>query len=221
MLPHTASSSSSAVLPATGGRLLLDTFFPVSQARRYARNELIVQGGASAKGLHMLEAGRAKMALADSSGRQAVLEILGPGDFVSELELNGGDAYGITIRALGDCAVRHVTSRELRARLQGDPALALLLADGLATRVRNAYARIASLAFLGVYGRVAQALLECAVLRDGVWTVEEGSEEIARRVAASREMVSRVFKDMGERMLIRRERRRTMILDREGLTAAP
>lgn len=217
MLTHAANSGSFSAVRATGGSRALQSFFPVSHVTRYARDDAILKGGAGVKGLHILESGRAKMITADAHGRLAVLALLGPGDFVSELELDGGAAGEIMVSALEECEVRHVTSRELLARLRCDSALALLLTDGLATRLRKAHARIASLAFLDVHGRVAQTLLECAELHDGVWTVEEGSEEIARRVAASREMVSRVFKDMCERMLIRRERRRTTILDREGL----
>jgi len=61
---------------------------------------------------------------------------------------------------------------------------------------------IASLALMDVYDRVARALLECArpdaqgqmMIRDKV-----SRSDIAKMVGASREMVSRVMKDLEER----------------------
>ena len=76
------------------------------------------------------------------------------------------------------------------------------------------------LRFRDVRGRVADTLLECARFQDGAWVVDCGSEEIARRVAASREMVSRVIGRMIGEGLVRRHRRATVILDRDALAKA-
>ena len=213
----TADSPHISAAPDISGPRGLEGFFPVSVVHRYGRNEAIVQG--AVRGVHILKSGHARVAIADAGGREAVLALLGPGDFVSELELSGEAAQGLSITALESCEVRHVASRELASRLSENPELALLLTGGIAARVRRAYARIASLAFLDVRARLAQLLVECAGLRNGLLTVEEGSEEMARRIAASREMVSRVLKDMCTHNLVRRQGRRTIILDWEALLA--
>jgi CRP/FNR family cyclic AMP-dependent transcriptional regulator len=54
------------------------------------------------------------------------------------------------------------------------------------------------LALITVYGRVARLLLECGYESNGEWRVDHGTEEIAAMVGASREMVSRVLRDMSE-----------------------
>ena len=51
-----------------------------------------------------------------------------------------------------------------------------------------------------------------------VWIVDTGSEEMARMVGASREMVSRVLKDMRDSGLIRRDKRKIIVLDRTSMT---
>jgi CRP-like cAMP-binding protein len=59
--------------------------------------------------------------------------------------------------------------------------------------------------------------MEVAKDVSGVWVVDTGSEEIARMVGASREMVSRVLKDMREHGLIRRDKRKIIVLDRASM----
>jgi CRP-like cAMP-binding protein len=59
--------------------------------------------------------------------------------------------------------------------------------------------------------------MEEAKLIDGAWVVDTGSEEMARMVGASREMVSRVLKEMRESGLIRRDKRKIIVLDRASM----
>ena len=55
-----------------------------------------------------------------------------------------------------------------------------------------------SLALLDVYGRVARLLLDLAEEKDGRLTIVEPltHQDIAHRVGCSREMISRLFKDL-------------------------
>ena len=65
--------------------------------------------------------------------------------------------------------------------------------------------------------RVARLLLDTAHPVAGEWVVDIGAEEIARTVGASREMVSRVVKQMIEAGLLRRDKRKIVVLDRSSL----
>jgi len=197
----------------------LAALFPAVQHRWYARRADIVRAGDGASGLYVLLSGSAKFLMEDAEGRQVTLAVLGAGEFFSELELAGAASDGLSVAALEPCEILHVGGRDFRACIEGSVEVARLLLEKLAVRLRQAHSQIANFAFLGVRERVAQTLLECASPLDGSWTVDEGSEEIARRVGASREMVSRVLKQMGEEGLIRRQKRRTTLLDRERLSA--
>jgi CRP/FNR family transcriptional regulator, cyclic AMP receptor protein len=68
---------------------------------------------------------------------------------------------------------------------------------------------------------VARLLLDMADEVDGTWLVQHAppKQEIARMIGASREMVSRVVKDLQEKGLIRAERRKILLLDRQSMTA--
>jgi len=69
---------------------------------------------------------------------------------------------------------------------------------GLVKRLREADPKIGSLALMDVYGRVARLLLEVAETIDGqkIVTKKLSKQDIAKMIGASREMVSRVMKDL-------------------------
>ena len=86
----------------------------------------------------------------------------------------------------------------LRGFLASHPEAALQLIRGLIARTRHATESLKDLALLDVYGRVAKFLLERAKESDGKLSIDERltQQDIADRVSASREMVSRIFKDL-------------------------
>jgi len=89
--------------------------------------------------------------------------------------------------------------------LPENSSMAYAIMKGLVQRLRHADRKIESLALMDVYGRVARALLEFAQPdRDGVMTIREriSRQDIAKMVGASREMVSRVMKDLEDRGFI-------------------
>ena len=94
--------------------------------------------------------------------------------------------------------------------------LAMLIIHNLVRRMREADRKIESLALIDVYGRVARLLIDQAQNVDGKWVIERApaKQEIARMIGASREMVSRVVKDLHQKGLIRSEKRRIYVLDK-------
>ena len=86
----------------------------------------------------------------------------------------------------------------LRGFLVSHPAAALQLIRGLIARTRHATESLKDLALLAVYGRVAKFRLERAQEPDGRHALDERltQQDIADRVSASREMVSRILKDL-------------------------
>jgi CRP/FNR family cyclic AMP-dependent transcriptional regulator len=72
---------------------------------------------------------------------------------------------------------------------------------------------VKSLALMDVYGRVARMLIELAVERDGILVIEEKptQQEMASRIGASREMISRILSDLSSGGYIEVERDRIVI----------
>jgi CRP/FNR family transcriptional regulator, cyclic AMP receptor protein len=89
--------------------------------------------------------------------------------------------------------------------LPENSSMAYAVMKGLVQRLRHADRQIESLALMDVYGRVARALLEFAVVDadgDAVIRDKVSRQDLAKMVGASREMVSRVMKDLEERGFI-------------------
>ena len=99
------------------------------------------------------------------------------------------------------------------------PPLNEMIIKNLAMRCRQLVQRVYNLSFLSVTGRLAAFLLqqgdEKTALNRQQWT----QDEIAAHLGTVREMVGRAFKELHEAGLIRLNRHRIEIVDREGLEA--
>jgi CRP/FNR family cyclic AMP-dependent transcriptional regulator len=99
-----------------------------------------------------------------------------------------------------EAAVFSVVQREaLREAIRRNPDFALELIAKLVERAREATGHVKNLALLDVYGRVARLLLSLAKeLPDGKMRIPEKltQQDVAERVGASRDMVSRIFRDL-------------------------
>jgi CRP-like cAMP-binding protein len=92
--------------------------------------------------------------------------------------------------------------------------LAYGILRGLVARLRAADRQIESLALLDVYGRVARTLLDMAEEVDGVQLIRNkvSRQDMAKVVGASREMVSRVMKDLEQRGVIETQENGSVII---------
>jgi CRP/FNR family cyclic AMP-dependent transcriptional regulator len=184
------------------------------------RTSMVRAEDSASCGLYVLVSGRGKLTISDPDGHQVMLAPLQPGDIFGQLDPFGKSADVVTAVATETCEVLHMPSSEFAACMTAHPRAALFLVTELARRLELAYRKIASFAFDDVRARVAQALLDYAKPQGDVWINVVGSEELARIVGASREMVSRVLKGMATIGLIRRARRTVVIPAREALLNA-
>ena len=128
-----------------------------------------------------------------------------PGDCVGEMSIIDNEPHSATVQMDVESDVL-VLGRDNFVRCMREN---MLIADavmrGLVQRLRSATQKIGSLALVGVYGRVANALLDAAVTNaqgEQVIVEKVSRQEIAKMIGASREMVSRVMKDFEEQGFI-------------------
>ena len=167
-------------------------------ARRYRKGTLLIEEGDRGDTLFIVLSGSVKAFSSDNRDREIVYGVYGPGEYMGELSLDGGprSASVITLEAT-TCAV--VTRQALREHIRANPDFAFELLERLIRRVRLATHSARSMALLDVYGRVVQLLNQLAVTQlDGSRTIADRltHREIASRVGCSREMVSRLLKDL-------------------------
>ena len=167
-------------------------------SRRYRKGTLLIEEGDRGDTLFIVLSGSVKAFSSDNRDREIVYGVYGPGEYMGELSLDGGprSASVVTLEAT-TCAV--VTRQALREHIAASPDFAFELLERLIRRVRLATHSARSMALLDVYGRVVQLLNQLAVTQlDGSRTIADRltHREIASRVGCSREMVSRLLKDL-------------------------
>jgi CRP/FNR family cyclic AMP-dependent transcriptional regulator len=172
---------------------------------RFKRGEAIVEQGKKSNALFIILTGRARVMTTDQRGREVILATMQPGDYFGEMSLIDNEPHSATVRAEVQTDVLVLGRLEFAACLPESGTMAYSVLRGLVQRLRHADRKIESLALMDVYGRVAKALLEFSsvdslgnsVIRDKV-----SRQDLAKMVGASREMVSRVMKDIEERGFI-------------------
>ena len=165
--------------------------------RNYPKQAVILNEGDSSDSLYIVLEGRVKAFVADAAGHEVVLSTMGPGEYFGEMALDRRPRSA-SIMTLVPSRFLIVPGDEFRGFLASHPAFALSLVEKLIYKVRALTESVKSLAFMDVYGRVARLLLELAEDRDGRLVIGERltQQDIASRVGASREMVSRILKDL-------------------------
>ena len=197
-------------------------------AKRYPRGASILLAGQLADALYVMQSGRAKVLESESDGREVILFIMGPGDFFGEMALLDDLPCSATVETLEPCDVMRISRTDFTRCLAANFELTTRIMLALVGRLRRADRQIESLALMDVYGRVARTLLDLAEPIDGRYTIAEAPSglNLARMVGASREMVSRVLKELKASGHIRVDKRRVVLLDklgtrRRGLGSAP
>ena len=172
--------------------------------RRYRRGELVVEQGKKSNALFIMLNGRARVLTADSRGREVILAVLEAGDYVGEMSLIDNQPHSASVRCDVQCDMLILGRAEFARCLPENSSLSYAIMRGLVTRLRSADRQIESLALLDVYGRVARTLLDMAEDVDGEKIIRSkvSRQDMAKIVGASREMVSRVMKDLEERGVI-------------------
>ena len=198
-----ATTVSTAVLKAVP----LFATFPEEQLRMLSmvvtrksapRSTTIMAGGDPTDSLYIVLSGRLKVMMSDAEGKEVILSILGPGEFFGEMGLIDDEPRSATVVTIEPCELLSIAKRDFKKSLAENPDMSMAVMRGLVRRLREADRKIGSLALLDVYGRVARLLLDMAENVDGekVVTKRLPKQDIAKMIGASREMVSRVMKDL-------------------------
>ena len=173
----------------------------VVQRRSFPRGSTIIEAGEKTQSLYIIVSGRVQVVMSDDAGNEVILAILRPGEYFGEMGLLDDLPRSASVVAREPCELLTLSKHDFAGCLRENFDLAMAVARGLVGRLRDADNRIGSLALLDVYGRVAQLLLQMAEDVEGkrVITPKLSRLDIAKMIGASREMVSRVMKDLQAR----------------------
>lgn len=181
--------------------------------RRYRKGTILIEEGDRGDTLYVILSGRLRAYSAAADGREITFGIYGPGEYLGEMSLDGGvrSASVQTVEA-ATCAV--ITRETVRRFVADRPEFAFELLSKVIRRARMATLSAKSLALNDVYGRL-KLLLDSlgAPGADGERVVRERitHQEFASRLGCSREMVSRIMKDLENGGYVRQDASRIVI----------
>lgn len=164
----------------------------------YPANAVLINEGDTNDSLYIVLNGRVKVYSNNADGKEVVIATHGAGEYIGELALDGG-VRSASVMTLEPTTCSVVSGTNLREFIAAHPDFASHLIHKLIRSVRQATESVKSLALEDVYARVVRLLTDLSEpVEDGRLRVRERltQQDIAERVGASREMVSRIFKDL-------------------------
>lgn len=166
--------------------------------RQYPKNTLIICEGDRSDSLYIVMSGKVKVYLNDEEGKEVTLNIQGEGEYFGELAMLDNAPRSASVVTTEATRLAVVSKSAFDECLEKNPKIALTVIRGLARRLRELTENVRSLALMDVYGRVAHTLLDLAEEKDGQLIVSQRltQRDIASMVGASREMVSRILRDL-------------------------
>ncbi len=204
--PHTVSITALRTFPIFQG-LSEDRLGMVARCavmRRAARGTTIVSAGDRTDFVYFILTGSLKVLVSDEDGREVILTMIGQSEIFGEMGIVDEEPRSATVIAVTPADLVTISKADFLHILQENFEVSLHLMRNLARRLRVADRKIESLALMDVYGRVARLLLDMAAEDGGGRIVKRkiSKQDIAKMIGASREMVSRVMKDLQTQGLI-------------------
>lgn len=176
--------------------------------RSYDSKSILINEGDEGDTVFVLLKGSVKAYSIDSSGREITYGKIRAGDYFGEMSLDGG-LRSASVMSLEPCTCAVLTRRNVSEHLAAEPQFALNLVLQVIHRARAATEVARNMALLGVYSRLTAVLQEdlddthyqAKTARGQRVLIQphvlEGThQDIAARIGASREAISRILKDL-------------------------
>jgi CRP/FNR family cyclic AMP-dependent transcriptional regulator len=166
--------------------------------RNFPKNTMILCEGDQSDSLYVILSGKVRVFLSDDEGKEITLNVQSEDEYFGELALLDSAPRSASVVTLEKTRLAVVSKSAFEQCMEKNPGISLKVSRGLARRLRELSENVRSLALMDVYGRVAHTLLDMSEEIDGKKVILQKltQREIASMVGASREMVSRILRDL-------------------------
>ncbi|MCK4824382.1 Crp/Fnr family transcriptional regulator [bacterium] len=176
----------------------LEAVTKLAVTRNFLKNTIILCEGDLSDSLYVILSGKVKVYLSDDEGKEVTLNVQGEDEYFGELALLDSAPRSASVVTLEKTQLAVISKSAFEQCMAKNPDISLKVSRGLARRLRELSENVRSLALMDVYGRVAHTLLDMSEEQDGKRIIPQKltQREIASMVGASREMVSRILRDL-------------------------
>jgi len=183
--------------------------------KRAERGEIILYDGEPAQSLYFVVSGAVKVFKTSIDGKEQILNIIRPGDSFNDVPIFDDGVNPASAQAMGPVTLYELRKNEFRTLLRNNPQLAANTIRILAGQVRQLVSLVEDLSFKHVIGRVAKILLKAGDGDDDGPKLTQ--QEMAAIAGSAREVIGRSLKALEAEGMIRLNRHRIVITDREAL----
>ncbi|NLZ49017.1 MAG: Crp/Fnr family transcriptional regulator [Clostridiales bacterium] len=185
--------------------------------RRYEKGENIYLEGDKAEKLFIVNEGRVKVVKLSESGKEQIIRVLGPGEFMGELSLFTHAPLNNNSEALETTTVCIIDGRQIETLIERRPSIALKILKEISIRLEKAENQIQALTIQDVEHRLANALLTMAN-DENLVNLAISKKDLASHMGMSRETLSRKLTSFEKQGWIKQEgQRKIKIINREAL----
>lgn len=208
------SKLTSAEARTLGDRLII---------RRFGPDQIIFHYGDPAGLLYIISQGKVKISHSSAEGQEAVLAILGKGDFFGELALLDDSPRSATAEAIETTETLTLHRDDFLSFLDNNPAFARHVLNTLAKRIRHLNKQISDIFFLDLPARLARTLLLLAEQHgrktNGAITIDLSltQTDLAEMTGATRVSINKALGRFRRAEWVLVEGRQLTILDSEAL----
>jgi CRP/FNR family transcriptional regulator len=189
----------------------------IAASRSLEKGGMIYRAGDEGGTLFVLYTGRAKIFRLGQGGKEQVLRIAGPGEFIGELSLFSSLPLTDFAQALEATTMCVLQGDRLKDLMRKYPSIAFKVMDELSRRLEKAERRIKEISLNPVNSRVAAALLELSG-GGGDFSLPMTKGDLASHLGISQETLSRRLAALQEEGFIALEgHRKIYIKNRPGL----
>jgi len=194
---------------ATFGEDVVARLAARSVVRTHPAGHVLFTTGEACRGVYVVATGRVKIYRTSPAGREQVLQSEGPGRPVAELPLFDGGPYPASAVTEEESRLIFVPRAEFEALYGENPDVARAVIHELGKRLRHLVHVTETLAFRDVAARLANYLAEYAeqhgqTTPNGIeFLLPRTQEELSFELGTARESVSRAFKQLSQKGVIK------------------
>ena len=187
----------------------LEQLVSYARTRRVAAGTTLFSKGDPGTELFAVSAGTVKISVPAPDGREAMFNLLHPGEIFGEIALLDGRPRTADAMAMTDCELTVIERRDFLAFVHGEPNVALQLIALLCERLRIASEHYEEVVFLDLPTRLARILLQLADQTEAGAAepkLKITQREISQMLGSTRESVNKQLRAWSKRGVIALER---------------
>ena len=172
----------------------------VAVKKSFPKNTILFSKGDETDSLYIVKSGMVKAIIVDEEGKEMILSIHRPGEYFGEMSLIDKEPRSATLITKEPTQLLIIHRKDFMKVFNSNPDMVYDLFRILLKRLRKSTDKVENFAFKDVYGRVANLLNQFAKPVDDEWVIEDKltHNEIANMIGSSREMVSKILKELAD-----------------------